>query len=139
MADAFASSAVIALGGLGIDEWLARNFSFTDCEGEELVDAYTLSGPAVLLGQRKRKECAIILQKPEKWRAMALSWYYEPWRCGDPEFNALGSLNTADAGAGSLAPSGLQTPTPVNPDLLRIVSYCEAMSLSGKPTCSRMN
>jgi hypothetical protein len=77
MADAFASVAVAAVGGLGAEEWLKRNYVLDSLLGDDLIEAYTLQDPCVSLGMLKRKECAILLHDPQKWRAnSALSWYY---------------------------------------------------------------
>ena len=119
MADAFASPAIACAEGLGIEDWLDRNISESHLDGNDFVNCFTLTGAAALAGRRRRKECAIILHTPQKWRQMALSWYYEPWRVGDPQL----------ADGPRPADSEVAAAAELNPSLLRIVSYREAMVL----------
>lgn len=123
MADAFASAAIACAEGLGIEDWLERNLDLSHVDGDDFVECFTLTGAAALAGRRRRKECAIILHTPQKWRQMALSWYYEPWRVGDPQ------LADGPRPADSVPEGAVAAAAELNPSLLRIVGYREAMVL----------
>lgn len=83
-----------------------------------------MRGRAVLLGERRRKDAAIILYKPEKWRQMALAWYYSVWRVSDDPLleDVLGCPEGADS----------EAQPDLNPSLIRVVCYRDAMELSGE-------